>query len=455
MHLDEEARTDLKLIRAAQDGDVLAFEAIVERYFSMIYAITYSRLGNREAAEDLTQEVFLRVYLHFDQLQNPERFVPWLCRIARNLAINRGKQNYRHSKLLSLAPETTENIPDETEINAQETMTQNEENRIVHQAIMQLPPNLREVVLLHFMEGLNKAQIATRMDSHPSTVGRQLDKALLSLRQLLTPVLHESMKALRPNRRIVRRTVVQIGLVSALSANAKDALALADGGADAIAAAGAVGGSIGKTTGVSGIGSALLWMMKRTSIQYFSNKTAAVIVTTIGMIAGGFYFVSEYQSGGPPHYRREIREVRRAFLAYQAHVRAGNAIAAADAWDTESLARLSGRDERWLHTNLGGHAIVDESRQMIGNLTIDSISVFRTEAVELIPLSLDSSMKEVSEPVRIEPPIMEVKAGVWNGYFHKNGNEWKLINDESPLKEEMESFGRWQVTPIEEDNEMN
>jgi RNA polymerase sigma-70 factor (ECF subfamily) len=77
---------DAERVAAVLAGNAEAFNALVERYFGTIYAIAYAHLGNREAAEDLTQEVFLRAYLHLASLDCASRFSAWLCRIARNLA---------------------------------------------------------------------------------------------------------------------------------------------------------------------------------------------------------------------------------------------------------------------------------------------------------------------------------------------------------------------------------
>ena len=79
---------DADLVAAAQAGSRPAFERLVERYFGMVYAIGYARLRQRETAEDLAQEVFLRVMLSLEQLKEPRWFAPWLGRIARNLALD-------------------------------------------------------------------------------------------------------------------------------------------------------------------------------------------------------------------------------------------------------------------------------------------------------------------------------------------------------------------------------
>src|SRR5262245_26263295 len=69
-------------------GDARCFDALVENYFGMIYAIGLAHLGDAALAQDLAQEVFLRAYLCLDQLKNPDWFPGWITRMARNLAID-------------------------------------------------------------------------------------------------------------------------------------------------------------------------------------------------------------------------------------------------------------------------------------------------------------------------------------------------------------------------------
>jgi RNA polymerase sigma-70 factor (ECF subfamily) len=82
--VDAPPATDADLVRGARGGGVAAFEALTARHFPMVYALAYARLGAREAAEDLAQEVFLLAILHLGALADPARFAAWLGRIARN-----------------------------------------------------------------------------------------------------------------------------------------------------------------------------------------------------------------------------------------------------------------------------------------------------------------------------------------------------------------------------------
>lgn len=95
---------DEQAVRAVLGGEVRAFNGLVERHFGMVYAIAFARLANRHAAEDLTQETFLRAWLHLANLDPPSRFPAWLSQIARNLACDWLKRGQRVSAIVAKVP---------------------------------------------------------------------------------------------------------------------------------------------------------------------------------------------------------------------------------------------------------------------------------------------------------------------------------------------------------------
>src|SRR5688500_3575168 len=93
-----------RLVREAAGGDSSAFEALVAHYCGMVYAISFARLRNRETAEDLVQEVFLRIHLNLGKLSEPRHFGTWASRIARNLSDDWAKREQRKSGLIAMVP---------------------------------------------------------------------------------------------------------------------------------------------------------------------------------------------------------------------------------------------------------------------------------------------------------------------------------------------------------------
>lgn len=159
-----------------------------------------------------------------------------------------------HQKMAGAGPE-----------NAREELERRQQSEALNAAISKLPPELREVVLLHYCEGLSQKEIATRLELHPSTVGRQLQKALATMKSSLEPILRESGPALRPPKHAVVRALALVAASGALSTSVKAAL-IAETSTLAVAAATAAHGSAGAgvlgkliTTGanIMGIGKGL------------------------------------------------------------------------------------------------------------------------------------------------------------------------------------------------------
>jgi RNA polymerase sigma factor (sigma-70 family) len=223
--------SDEPLVRAALRGDVAAFEALIERHSPMVHAIAMAHLRDSEAAQDLAQEVFLRIYLHLGQLRPPFRFGPWISRITRNLALDWKKRAQRASRLLPTIPldEQAHRIAQTSERGAREIMSDEDGARALHGALGRLSPAQRELVLLHFAEGLDRREIAERLGVHPATVGRQLKRALRRMRGMLEETLRRETAPLRMPLHLPSRSAAVIVTVSALSAAEKTSLAASGG----------------------------------------------------------------------------------------------------------------------------------------------------------------------------------------------------------------------------------
>lgn len=218
---------DADLVRAALAGDTASFGVLIKRHFQMVYAIGLARLRDPDRAEDLAQEVFLRAQLHLQQLGPTGNFGGWVCRIARNLAINWLRQGQRASRLLPLVPleEEAMRSPDHDAPNAREALGTEESLRALNEALASLPNDQREMVLLHFMSGATQREIAERLSVNQATVSRQIQRALKSLRGSLGPMLREAAPALRAPDQAVAKSLLIATAVGAMSVTAKTSLA--------------------------------------------------------------------------------------------------------------------------------------------------------------------------------------------------------------------------------------
>lgn len=285
---------DETLVNAALSGNPRAFELLVERYFAMVHAIAYARLGHRESAEDLAQEVFHRAFLHLNRLREPRRFGPWIATIARNLAANWKRNGQTRSKLIPMLPleELPRELADRLSENARRRLEEKEERGALHEALDRLPPEQRELVLLHFAEGWTLNDIAARMGIHSTTVGRRIDKALRHMRQFLEPILRETAP------RLAARTDARIhavGLIAATSALTESSRAvLAAAAAKGLASLGA-GAAVGAATAAATTPWGKLWLFLMMKLAapwgWFQNlgivQKIAVTVTSFVLVVGG------------------------------------------------------------------------------------------------------------------------------------------------------------------------
>jgi RNA polymerase sigma-70 factor, ECF subfamily len=280
-----------ELVRLAREGDPEAFGALIERHIGAVTSVALARLRDRDTAEDLAQEVFLRAQLHLDQLTDPERFGGWVCRMARNLAIDWLRRGQSASRLVPLVPldAMATEIPDVDAKGARETMEMREQSHTVHEAIMRLPVEQREAVLLHFTEGMTQQQIAEHLGTHQATVSRRLQRALKALRGVLEPMLREATASLRPSRSTVAKSVALAAAVSAMSGSAKASLvASATVGSLASAAEAAQVGAVG-AAGLIGLVKSLPALIAGGGKAMATGKGIAATVAAVAAIGGGSF----------------------------------------------------------------------------------------------------------------------------------------------------------------------
>lgn len=229
MTTQAQSPNDMELVRQSRAGNVAAFESLVNRYYGLVYAIALSRLNHRDSAEDLAQEVFLRAHLLLDRLESPSRFSAWVGHIARNLAIDWARTGQSASRLLPMVPMEymPRDVPDRRAVDARERLAASERQNAVQKALAKLPPEQRELVLLHYMENLTHREIADRLGLHHATVSRRLQLALRLLRGMLGPILSEGTQRLVSSPGAKTRATTMIAIAAALSPAAKASLASA------------------------------------------------------------------------------------------------------------------------------------------------------------------------------------------------------------------------------------
>lgn len=173
---------DDDLIRAARDGDETAFAALLQRHRDWVCRLIYAVVQDQEQAEDLTQEAFYRVYQNLGFYTAQGQFVPWLKRIAVNLARNFLRDRLRDQRRESALTRHTEQRPgpqtDPAAILASRLLQEE-----IRDVLERLSPEARQALALHYFAGLSIQEIAERADCPEGTVKSRLFHARRLVRQ--------------------------------------------------------------------------------------------------------------------------------------------------------------------------------------------------------------------------------------------------------------------------------
>jgi len=186
-----EGRTDAEIMLQVKAGDDSAFAYLVQKYRRPMVNFMYRMAHNAAGAEDLAQEVFLRVYRSRETYEASAKFTTWLYRIATNLAVNhaRDTRHERPENTVSLdEPDEksghTLDLPDGTP-SAEENMVQRERLAAIRQRVESLPERQRIAVVMHKYQQMDYRQIADVLKLSESATKSLLFRAYEALREQL------------------------------------------------------------------------------------------------------------------------------------------------------------------------------------------------------------------------------------------------------------------------------
>jgi RNA polymerase sigma-70 factor (ECF subfamily) len=178
---------DSDLISRAAGGDPSAFQALVERHRSMVYRVAYQFAGNHHDAEDIAQEVFIKVYRSLDRFRQDSQLSSWMYRIVMNACID----HRRRQAPAGAAPFGEEaeqkmlNTP-EGRPGPEDHAYAGELGQVLESEIGRLPKGQRIVFVMRHHQGMKLCEIAAALGLAEGTVKRQLHAAVHRLRQALS-----------------------------------------------------------------------------------------------------------------------------------------------------------------------------------------------------------------------------------------------------------------------------
>ena len=185
--LDYSAEPDERLVRALEGRDAKALEALYDRYGNYVYSVCLRMVGDVQLAEDLSQEVFLRLWRRPDLYDvGRGRFVTWLLSVARNRGIDerrsRGRR-FRYETPPSLAAE--EMLAAAATVEEEDPAVLSDERIVIQRALGALPPEQRLAIQLAYFGGYTQQEIAKGLSQPLGTVKTRIRLGLQKLRAIL------------------------------------------------------------------------------------------------------------------------------------------------------------------------------------------------------------------------------------------------------------------------------
>ncbi len=197
-------RNVAQLVKKSLNGDIKSFGELVEKYRQTVYALCYHRIGDFQDAQDLVQEIFLKVYLSLNQLRDPGKFSGWLYRIAIN-SCNLWLRK-RSKKTLSLEdPDKYQHISP----SVYEGYQRKELESKIKEALSRLSENNRLVITLHYLGGHSYNEIADFLNLPLTTVKSRVHEGRKQLKKELINMVRKFLRKKRLSEEFIEQTIAK------------------------------------------------------------------------------------------------------------------------------------------------------------------------------------------------------------------------------------------------------
>src|SRR6266513_2843349 len=188
---------DSGVVTAFLAGEERAFQELVERYQTRLLNFIYRTIGDRDRAEDLVQEVFIRVYRHLHRFDRSKKFSTWVYTIASNLAKNELRNRSRNPLVLFQTLRGSQNGEEEERpLQFEDTTSRPDDlyrkrhlRELVEDSVAKLPEHHRQVFVLRELEGKSYEEIAEITDCNLGTVKSRLNRARNAFAEIIEPEL--------------------------------------------------------------------------------------------------------------------------------------------------------------------------------------------------------------------------------------------------------------------------
>ncbi|GAB5564372.1 MAG: RNA polymerase sigma factor [Winogradskyella sp.] len=181
------------LIESIKNGDTNAYAKLVDRYKDLVYTLAIRMLKNREEAEEIAQDTFIKVFKSLDKFKGDSKFSTWIYRVAYNTCLDAIKKNKKHQNDVAIDEYTFNKL--DTIDNALENIIKEERSVLIKNCINKLPEESSVILTLFYFEELSLDEISKVINIEANTVKVKLFRA----RKKLAVILEEY---LQPQNRI-------------------------------------------------------------------------------------------------------------------------------------------------------------------------------------------------------------------------------------------------------------
>jgi len=265
--------SEIELLKASLRGQTPAFEVIVQRYQSLICAITYSATGSVEKSEELAQQAFVKGWKNLNQLKDLTRFRAWLCGITRNLIYDSYRRQKNDITSKAIPMDSIQDHPSE-DIGPVEAAISKEREAIVNEALSKIPETFREPLVLYYREDRSYRQVADQLGFSEHTARERISQARNLLREKVALLVEETIERTKPGKVFTTTVITSIAGLAAIKGS----------GVAAAAGIAATSTTAGTATGVAAVMSGI----------------TAKIITVVAVVAIGVGAVVIYKQVTEP-----------------------------------------------------------------------------------------------------------------------------------------------------------
>jgi RNA polymerase sigma-70 factor (ECF subfamily) len=176
--------SDESLVERCRAGDERAWEALVRRHAGAVYRVARRTVRRTDEAEDLAQEIFLKVSQSLERYDRHRPFRPWLLQVARNHAIDNHRSHWRERKA-TIELDALPVAPGSRPATQEHRVLTGERRHLIERGLAELPEPLRDAVVLRDLDGLDYDEIAQVLSVPLGTVKSRINRGRLQLAQAL------------------------------------------------------------------------------------------------------------------------------------------------------------------------------------------------------------------------------------------------------------------------------